>query len=247
MATAWDACEVQEAQTITFAVLDGKTFGDPDFTVSATASSGLAVSFTAVGKCTVSGASTHLAGAGTCTITAQQPGNTSFLAAEDVSQAFEIVKATAMLTLSGLSHTYDGSAKSAIATSAPAGLTGIALTYNGSPSTPTNAGSYAVLATLSHDDYQAQPAAGTLSIARAPASISVSDPQPTYDGASKQALVATSPSGLAGLTVNYSRNGNPVASPFEAGSYAVAASLSNPNYEAADAAGSLTIDRKSVV
>ena len=236
-----DACEVQETQSITFAALGSKTFGEPDFTVSATASSGLAVTFTAAGKCTVSGASVHLTSAGTCTITAHQPGNTSFLGAEDVSQAFEVAKATATLTLSGLSHTYDGSAKSATATSAPADLTGIALTYNGSPSAPTNTGSYAVLATLTHDDHQAEPAVGTLTIARAQATISVLDPQPTYDGGPKDAVAATSPSGLEGLTVVYSLNGNPVASPVDAGAYVVAASLNNPNYEAADATGALTI------
>jgi MBG domain-containing protein/thrombospondin type 3 repeat protein len=236
-----DACELQEAQTITFGALGGKIFGDPDFIVSASASSSLAVGFTAAGKCSVTGASVNLTGSGTCTITAHQPGNTSYLAAEDVPQAFEIAKATGTLTLSGLSHSYDGSAKSAIATSAPASLTGIALTYDGSPAAPTNAGSYAVLATLTHDDYEAEPAAGTLTIAPAPATIAVSDPQPTYDGSSKQAVVATSPSGLSGLTVVYSLNGNPVTSPVNAGSYVVAASLNNPNYEAADAGGSLTI------
>src|SRR5215207_4501918 len=38
-------------QTITFGAVGNKTFGDPDFTVSATASSGLAVSFSALGDC----------------------------------------------------------------------------------------------------------------------------------------------------------------------------------------------------
>jgi hypothetical protein len=236
-----DACEMQEAQTISFAVLAGKTFGHPDFPLSATASSGLAVSFTAAGKCTVSGVSVHLTGAGTCTITAHQPGNTSYLAAEDISRAFEIAKAAATLALSGLTHAYDGGPKSVVAISTPASLTGVALTYDGSPAAPANAGSYAILATLTHDDYQAEPEAGTLTISRAPATISVSDPQPTYDGASKQAVVATTPSGLAGLAVNYSLNGTSIGTPVDAGSYGVAASLTNSNYEAADAGGTLTI------
>src|SRR5207245_3261260 len=38
-------------QTVTFGALANKTFGDPDFTVSATASSSLTVSFTASGRC----------------------------------------------------------------------------------------------------------------------------------------------------------------------------------------------------
>src|SRR5437016_10833710 len=57
-------------QTITFNALANKTFGDADFNLSATASSGLSVSFTATGNCTVSGNTVHLTGAGSCTITA---------------------------------------------------------------------------------------------------------------------------------------------------------------------------------
>jgi hypothetical protein len=78
------------SQSITFAPLADKTFGDPDFTVSATASSGLAVSFGASGQCTVSGNSVHLTGPGSCTITASQVGNSNYSAAADVPRAFQI-------------------------------------------------------------------------------------------------------------------------------------------------------------
>ena len=82
------------AQTITFGALANKTFGDPDFDVSATASSGLTVEFAASGNCTMAGLVTvHLTGAGSCTITASQPGNASFLAAPDVPQTFAIAAA----------------------------------------------------------------------------------------------------------------------------------------------------------
>ena len=60
-------------QTIAFAALADKTFGDADFSVSATATSGLAVSFAASGKCTVTVDSVHLTGAGSCSITATRP------------------------------------------------------------------------------------------------------------------------------------------------------------------------------
>jgi large repetitive protein len=81
-----------QKQTITFAALAGKTYGDADFGVSATASSGLAVTFTASGACTVSGATVHLTGAGSCTITAQQAGNAMWIAAADVAQTFAIAQ-----------------------------------------------------------------------------------------------------------------------------------------------------------
>jgi uncharacterized repeat protein (TIGR01451 family) len=77
-------------QTINFGTLADKAAGDPDFTVSATATSGLTVSFMASGQCTVTGATVHLTGPGSCTITAQQAGNTQYNAAPNVSRTFTI-------------------------------------------------------------------------------------------------------------------------------------------------------------
>ena len=78
------------SQTITFAPLADKTYGDPDFTVSATASSGLTVSFAASGQCTVSGTTVHLTAPGSCTITASQGGDSNYSAATDVPRTFQI-------------------------------------------------------------------------------------------------------------------------------------------------------------
>ena len=87
-------------QTITFAGISNKTYGDPDFDVSATASSGLAVSFSASGNCTVSVNTVHITGAGSCTVTASQAGldvysitagsAVPYYPATDVSQTFNI-------------------------------------------------------------------------------------------------------------------------------------------------------------
>jgi hypothetical protein len=87
-------------QTITFNALPNKTFGDPDFGVSATASSSLAVSFAALGNCTVSGSTVHLTGVGSCTITAMQGGDSNYNAAANVPQSFTIVKAATTTALS---------------------------------------------------------------------------------------------------------------------------------------------------
>ncbi|MDQ3744897.1 MAG: Ig-like domain repeat protein, partial [Acidobacteriota bacterium] len=91
-------------QTISFGVLSGKTFGDPDFSVSANASSGLPVGFSATGNCTVNGSTVHITGAGTCTITASQPGNTNYKAAPDVAQSFTIAKASQTITFGPLGN-----------------------------------------------------------------------------------------------------------------------------------------------
>jgi hypothetical protein len=77
-------------QSILFGQLAHRPYGAPDFRVNATASSGLPVSFAATGKCTVSGARVHLRGAGSCELTASQPGNVNYNAADDVSRRFSI-------------------------------------------------------------------------------------------------------------------------------------------------------------
>jgi hypothetical protein len=79
-------------QEISFGPLQDKAYGDPDFTVHATADSDLSVSFRATGKCTVRGVRVHLTGSGSCTVTASQPGDANYNVAEDVSQGFSIAK-----------------------------------------------------------------------------------------------------------------------------------------------------------
>lgn len=76
----------QASQTITFGALPSKTIGDADFTLTATASSGLAVSYASSDPsvATVSGATVTIVGVGTTTITASQAGNGNYLAAADV-------------------------------------------------------------------------------------------------------------------------------------------------------------------
>jgi hypothetical protein len=82
---------VKRDQAITFEQLPDRTPETTTFTVSATADSGLAVTFTATGVCTVADSTVTLTGeAGTCTITAQQAGNQSYNAAADVANSFEV-------------------------------------------------------------------------------------------------------------------------------------------------------------
>lgn len=84
---------IKRGQTISFGPLPERDVTDPPFSVSATASSGLVVSFVASGVCTVSGNTVNLTGfTGTCMITAQQAGNASYNPAPDVSQSFAVVR-----------------------------------------------------------------------------------------------------------------------------------------------------------
>lgn len=149
-----------------------------------------------------------------------------------------ISKASATLALSNLTYVYDASPKVPTVTTSPAGLSGVFLSYDGSPTAPTNAGSYAVVASLNNGNYQADNATGTLVIGKASATLSLSNLTHTYDGSPRAVTVTTSPASLTSVAVSY--NGSP-AVPSDAGSYAVVASLTNVNYTASDASGTLTI------
>jgi hypothetical protein len=80
-------------QTITFGPLPNKQVTDPPFTVSATASSGLPVSFASLtpAVCTVSGSTVTLVNTGTCTLQATQAGNNIFNPATPVTQSFQVL------------------------------------------------------------------------------------------------------------------------------------------------------------
>lgn len=118
-------------QSITFGSLVAKTFGDPDFAASASASSSLPVSFAATGNCTISGVTVHISGAGSCTVTASQSGNATYDAAADVSQAFVIAKASQTITFGVLSDKTLGAADFSVSASASSGL-GVSFAASGS-------------------------------------------------------------------------------------------------------------------
>jgi hypothetical protein len=151
-----------------------------------------------------------------------------------------ISKATATITLGNLTHTYDGTPKSATATTNPPGLTVISITYDGSANPPTNAGSYMVVASLSNPNYEVTNATGTLVISKATATITLSNLNQTYDGTPKSATATTNPPGLTVISITY--DGSTTA-PTNAGSYGVVASLSNANYQATNATGTLVISK----
>src|SRR5438094_1000446 len=73
--------------------------------------------------------------------------------APNATGTLTITKGTATITLSNLTQTYDGSPKSATATTSPAGLSGVTITYDGSATTPTHASSYPVTASQNNSNY----------------------------------------------------------------------------------------------
>jgi hypothetical protein len=114
----------QASQTITFGALSAASFGIAPFSVSATASSGLAVAFasTTLSVCTVSGTSVTIVTVGTCSIAASQPGNTNYSPALAVIQAFTVNKAPQTITFTAPNNVSFGSAPLLISATATSGL-----------------------------------------------------------------------------------------------------------------------------
>jgi len=82
-------------QTISFPAIPSKNMGDPTFQLSATASSGLAVTYTSSNPAvaTINGKVVTIVGVGTTQITASQAGNGTWAAANPVTQTFTVAPA----------------------------------------------------------------------------------------------------------------------------------------------------------
>jgi hypothetical protein len=149
------------------------TFPNPETQVStntvmlsATASSGLPVTYGVVsGPASLNGNSVTFTGSGSVTLSANQSGDGSWNSAPQTNVTFNVIKATATVTLSGTNQTYNGTTRTVTATTVPAGKT-VDITYDGSVTAPFTAGSYEVVATMNDLMYQGG-ATGTLVIVNA--------------------------------------------------------------------------------
>jgi hypothetical protein len=150
------------------------------------------------------------------------------------TETLVIAQANATVTLGSLSATYDGTAKSATATTNPPNLN-VTFTYNGNSSAPTTAGSYTVVGTISDPNYQGSDTE-TLVIAQANATVTLGSLSATYDGTPKSATAMTSPSGL-NVTFTYNGSSNP---PSAIGNYTVVGTINDTNYQG-NATGTLVI------
>jgi ELWxxDGT repeat protein len=97
------------SQNITFNPLPSKTFGDPSFSLTATSSSGLPVTYTSSDPAvaSVSGNTVTILKTGSVTITAGQSGDDNFNAAPTVEQVL-IIKINQVLLFDPLSDRYFG-------------------------------------------------------------------------------------------------------------------------------------------
>lgn len=100
----------QGTQSISFAALPAKTYGDADFSAGATTSSGLSVIYTSDNPqvATIVAGKVHIVGAGTANITAAQSGNHTWLAAVSQTQQLTVNKRALTISVNAQDKTYDG-------------------------------------------------------------------------------------------------------------------------------------------
>ncbi|MGV3659534.1 MAG: MBG domain-containing protein [Prosthecobacter sp.] len=147
------------------------------------------------------------------------------LAQQTVTINVSQLPGTVTLDTATLTQVYNGSARQVTATTTPAGL-GVAYTYDGSSTPPTDAGSYAVVATIVDANYGGTTS-GTLVVAKAPATLTLNGLDQVYDGTAKAVTATTTP---AGLNVSFTYDASATA-PANHGSYAVVATISDTNHE----------------
>lgn len=114
---------VKAIQTITFNSLPSKNIGDADFDAGATASSGLTISYTSANTAvaTIVDNKIHIISAGSVTITAAQPGDSTYVAAPEISRTF-VVKEDQVVTFAALPEKSVGDSDFALSATTNSGL-----------------------------------------------------------------------------------------------------------------------------
>ena len=209
----------KKEQTITFDALAAKTVWDAAFELSATASSGLPVSYTSSNEsvATVSGSTVTIVGPGSTTITASQPGNEDYQSATPVDQVLSVGKASQSITFNAFEPKVIGSAAFELTATASSGLPvsytssdETVATVNGSTLTIVGVGSAIITASQAgNDQYNAAtPVEQTLTVNKLDQSVTFGTLAPKAVGDAAFDLSATASSGLA---VSYTSSDETVA------------------------------------
>ena len=253
----------QAPQSITFTPpATPVTFGVAPIALSASASSGLGVSFSVLsGPGSVSGNILTITGAGTVVVAANQPGNIDYSAAPQVTQVVVVNKATPTLTWSTPAAIVYGTPLSGTQLNATSGGIAGSFVYAPPSGTVLTGGTHSLSVTFTPTDsadYNNQTASVSLTVNPATAAVSVScSPNPITYG-SQTTTCTTTVGGSATGTVAWTINGGAWTTTglsggstsaggfngYAAGSYAIVANYSgDSNYAAGSAPTTLTINK----
>ncbi len=232
-------------QTITFASLPNVTYGASAITLGATASSGLAVSYSVTGPATLNGSTLTVTGTGTVSVTASQAGNSNYASASVVVQSFSVSSAVLTVTANnalrayGATNPFFGYTISGYVNGDSSSVVSGSTTETTTATATSGAGTYPItfsIQSLAATNYAFNYVNGTLTVSAATQTITFGSlPNVTY-GVGTVTLSATASSGLA---VSYAVSGPAILSNSSllitgAGTVTVTASQAgNSNYSAA--------------
>ena len=183
------------SQTITFpAPASPVTYGVSPITLSATSSSGLAVTFSVLsGPGTISGNTLTITGAGTVVVAANRAGNADYAAATQVTQSVVVNQATPVITWATPATITYGTALGATQLDATASVVGT-FAYTPAAGAVLPAGSQTLSVTFTPTDttdYTTATATVTLTVNNVPVSVSVTPPSVTLYGGQTQQFTAS--------------------------------------------------------
>ncbi|WP_416864112.1 MAG: Ig-like domain-containing protein [Imperialibacter sp.] len=242
-------------QTITFAAISDKTYGDI-FTLSASSNSGLAVDYQLVsGPASLNGSELTLTGLGTVTVKATQAGDDDYNPAAQVTRSFEVGKAMLTVTAGNKQMTYGGTLPDLTYTvtgfvnseTADVIVGGIEATTEASAS--SDAGDYAIAVSGgSADNYELNYVEGTLTIGKADQLITFGALEAKTFGDASFELSATVDTGLE-LTYSASEeavatiDGSKVTIVGAGNATITVAQAGSINYNSAEATQELTVNK----
>jgi hypothetical protein len=200
------------AQAITFGPLGGVSFGAAPFTIGASATSLLPVSFasTTPSVCPVSGNTVTILSAGTCSVTASQAGNAVYAAAASVIQSFIVAQLAQTIAFGAPGNHLFGDAPFTIGATASSGLavgftstTPSVCTASGNTVTLVAAGTCSILASQPGNvNYLAAPnVSQSFVVGRATTVITWSPPAPIAYGTPLSSVQLNATAGVPGTFV----------------------------------------------
>ena len=199
------------SQPITAPSIEDDTYRVAPYSIAATSTSGLSVSYGVAGPASVDtdGLLTVL-GKGSVTVFFFQDGDATYHIAAPVVKSFTVNGATATVTLADASVAYTGTGQSLTPTQTDSGGTAlsepISVTYTDAAgaavASPTSVGVYAATATITTGSNYSGSDTATLTITKAAATVTVSEISQSHDGSQKSVTVVTVPAGLT-VTTTY--------------------------------------------
>ncbi|MCK9419659.1 MAG: MBG domain-containing protein [Nitrospirae bacterium] len=223
------------------------TYGDADFSPGARASSGLPVFYESSDPSVaiVVENHVHIISAGSSELIASQPGDDNHLAAAPKKRKLAVKRAAQTITFPALEARPYNKVPFSLEAAASSGLTVACessnddvATVNGNQVTIRGVGTTTITVFQSGDGnyLAAAPVKQVLTVRKAPANVTLGALKHIYDGKPKSAASETRPARLS-VTFTYDGSDKP---PVNAGSYSVAATVREDNYEGT-ATGTMTI------